>query len=106
MPQTEILPSARVVIQAPMSFHGSWIRSWRLVDYRGKTSTMPAGAGVVAALGLIAVGLGLVAVWWLAVAAWYCVFGLLLVPYRLIRRGSRKRKMENLRHRELLNTMQ
>ena len=29
-------------------------------------------------------------------------FGLLVVPYRLIRRGQRKRKIEALRQRELL----
>ena len=30
------------------------------------------------------------------------LFGILLVPYRLLRRGSRKRKQEMLRHAEVL----
>jgi hypothetical protein len=38
-----------------------------------------------------------------AVVLWYGIFGLLVIPYRVIRRGQRKRKME-LRHRELLAT--
>lgn len=33
---------------------------------------------------------------------WYLLFGLLLVPYRIIRRGQRKRRREELRHREML----
>jgi hypothetical protein len=43
---------------------------------------------------------------WVLVTAWYLLWGLALVPYRLLRRGARKRKVEMLRHRELLGTIQ
>lgn len=88
----ERLASEDVVIQAPMSYAGSAGRLWRPVRHQ---------SGIVKALlGSLVVVLILVA--WIAVTAWYVVFGLLLVPYRVLRRGSRKRKRDALRHRELL----
>lgn len=36
----------------------------------------------------------------------YLTFGLLLVPYRLLPRGARKRKSEALRHREMLGAIE
>jgi hypothetical protein len=36
-------------------------------------------------------------VWWALAVCWYCVFlifGIVLIPYRLLRRGARKRKQE------------
>jgi hypothetical protein len=39
------------------------------------------------------------------VAVWYCTFGLLLVPYRIIRRGNRKDKVRQLQHREHLEAL-
>jgi hypothetical protein len=43
---------------------------------------------------------------WALVTVWYLMWGLLLVPYRLLRRGSRKREAEAMRHRELMGTIQ
>src|SRR6202035_2813948 len=43
---------------------------------------------------------------WTFVTAWYLFWGLWLVPYRLLRRGARKRKPEAMRHRELMGTIQ
>jgi hypothetical protein len=43
--------------------------------------------------------------WWMAIVTWYVVFGILLVPYRLIRRGGRKRTIEQKRHEELLEAL-
>jgi hypothetical protein len=43
---------------------------------------------------------------WAFVTAWYLTWGLLLVPYRVLRRGARKRKAEAFRHRELMGTIQ
>jgi hypothetical protein len=40
------------------------------------------------------------------VTVWYLVWGFWLVPYRLLRRGARKRKAEMMRHRELLGAIQ
>ena len=39
------------------------------------------------------------------IVGWYLLFGLFLVPYRLLRRGARKRKSEALRHREMLGAI-
>ena len=80
------LESERVIIEAPMSFTGSAKRIWRL-------STI----GWVRALLVV-----LIATAWIIVLLWYCTFGLLLVPYRLVRRSSRKQKRDALRHREML----
>lgn len=84
---TYVIPSERVVIAAPMSLAGSAARIWRMTN----TSAF-----------LIPVALTLTAVAWIIVLAWYVLFGLLLVPYRIIRRGQRKRKREALMHREQL----
>jgi hypothetical protein len=60
-----------------------------------------ADSGVIndAIAGVIVIGILLV---WTLVLTWYLIFGLWLVPYRLIRRSSRKNKREALRHQELL----
>lgn len=81
------------MIQSPLSFAGSGARIWKL------TRLTSNGAGRV---GLILVALVLLAIAWLFVAVWTIVFGILLIPYRLIRRGGRKRKRDDLRHREML----
>jgi hypothetical protein len=47
--------------------------------------------------GLTVAGLLLIAVWWPAVLVWYRVFGILLVPYRILCRSACKRKAEALR---------
>ena len=91
------LQSERVVISAPMSYSGSAARIWPI----SRMSENGAATAGLIALAIVVIGLA-----WVAVTAWYIgmyvVFGLLFIPYRLIRRGNRKRKMENLRHREQL----
>lgn len=91
------LDSEEVVLAAPMSFTGSAERLWKL------TRSAPANALATAAVytGVVL----LIAVAWAAVLCWYLFFGLWLVPYRLIRRGQRKRRREDLRHREMLTMM-
>ena len=81
------LDSERVIIEAPMSFTGSAKRIWRLSD--------------IAWVRLLLVVT--ISVAWVVVLCWYLTFGLLLVPYRLVRRSSRKQKRDALRHRELVN---
>jgi hypothetical protein len=94
--RAEPLASERVIINAPMSFAGSAQRAWRLREM---------AEGPVRWI-LVALILALVIpVWWTVIVGWYLTFGLLLVPYRLLRRGTRKRKAEALRHRELLSTI-
>jgi hypothetical protein len=90
----EKLASERVVVSAPMSFHGSAARIWKLTDRDGVIKWV-----------IIPIALILILTAWCTVLVWYVFFGILLVPYRLIRRGSRKRKMESLRHRELLEAV-
>ena len=93
------LPSERVIVAAPMSFAGSAQRIWLLIQYG------PAGGGLGAGALMLLLYAGVIlaiAMAWMIVLCWYCMFGLLVVPYRIIRRGQRKRKREELRHRETL----
>jgi hypothetical protein len=82
-----------VVVSAPMSFAGSAQRIWRIT--RGHTGWPGAG--------FVAVALVSITVVWCLVLCWYAIFGLLLVPYRIIRRSQRKQKLAQMRHRELLD---
>lgn len=90
------MESERVVVQSPTSFVGSGKRIWRL-----------ARVGNPAARWLLAIptALVLIALAWVFVAVYTLMFGVLLVPWRLIRRGSRKRKLEEARHREQMDAI-
>lgn len=90
------LDSEEVVLAAPMSFTGSAQRLWKFTRYQ-----VNAWARAAIYFGVIL----LIVVVWAIVLCWYCIFGLWLVPYRLIRRGQRKRHMQDLRHREMLTMM-
>jgi hypothetical protein len=90
------LESEKVVLAAPLSYAGSAARIWKLT---GITDNAPARVALGVAALILIIGA------WCFVTAWYLVWGLLLVPYRLMRRGSRKRKRENLQHRELLTAV-
>ncbi len=91
------LASEDVIISAPMSYVGSAQRIMRLRRRAHGESDLAA----LTAAAVIVVGVA-----WVFVTAWYLTWGLLLVPYRLQRRGARKRKAEALRHRELLAAIQ
>jgi hypothetical protein len=91
------LASEEVIISAPMSYAGS---AQRIIRLRRRAD----GGRKLAALTALAILL--IAFVWVLVTVWYLTWGLLLVPYRLVRRGQRKRKVEALRHRELLGTIQ
>ena len=82
-----------MVIAAPMSFAGS---AQRLAKLPGSVAS-PYLRAIVWALTIV-----LIMTVWMFVLAWYLTWGLLLVPYRIIRRGQRKQKMERLRHREMI----
>lgn len=82
------LASERVVVASPMSLSGSLARLRHLPSWAFWT-----------------IGLCALTVWWSVIVAWYLFFGLLLVPWRVLRRGSRKRKREALRHRETLDAL-
>ena len=70
---------------APFSFTGSAQRIWRMVPAKRGWATFFAGLGAVL---LIVLAWGFVVTWYtLALMA----VGLWIVPYRLIRRGQRRR---------------
>jgi hypothetical protein len=91
------LASEDMIISAPMSYSGSAQRIMRLRRRAHTDHQLTA---------LTAVAILLVLVVWVLVTAWYLTWGLLLVPYRVMRRGARKRKVEALRHRELMGAIQ
>lgn len=86
------LASENVVISAPMSFTGSAQRVWKITRQDNP----------VAHWLLIIAAVFLIPALWFVIACWYVVFGLILFPYRILRRGSRKRKRQSLQHRETL----
>jgi hypothetical protein len=91
------LASEEVIISAPMSYAGS---AQRIIRLRRRA---PVGWELTAVTTLAVL---LIVMAWVFITVWYLSWGLLLVPYRLIRRGQRKRKVEALRHRELLGALQ
>jgi hypothetical protein len=91
------LESEKIVLAAPLSYAGSAARIWKLTG---------ASVNTWARVGLGVAAIILIACAWVVVTGWYLIFGLLLVPYRLIRRGSRKRKREALQHREMMTAIQ
>jgi hypothetical protein len=95
--QPSRLASEDVIISAPLSYSGSAQRIMRLRRRAGS------GGSVIA---LTTAALVLVVFAWVMVTLWYLTWGLLLVPYRLLRRSARKRQVDALRHRELLGTIQ
>lgn len=97
-PQAPVrLASEDVIISAPMSYSGSAQRILRL--RRRADAGAPLTAITVSAVVLVIAA-------WVLVTAWYLVWGIWLIPYRLVRRGARKRKVEAMRHRELMGTIQ
>ena len=89
--------AARTVVAAPMSLAGSTGRTLNLLWHDRHP-------GIQYGIGLWAIPTILVA-WWGAILVWYLLFGLLLAPYRLLRRGSRKRKRQARMHEETLKAI-
>ena len=99
-PAKRELASEEMVVAAPMSFTGSAQRLWKL------TKIEPAQEHGWAKALMVGFTLLLITLVWALVLCWYVIFGLLVVPYRLIRRGQRRRALEEQRHRELLAATQ
>jgi hypothetical protein len=91
------LPSEDVILSAPMSYAGSAARIMRI--RRRASSDRELTAYTVLAVSLVVVA-------WACVTVWYLMWGVLLIPYRLIRRTQRRRKLEAMRHRELMGTIE
>jgi hypothetical protein len=89
-----------VILSAPTSFSGSAKRIWRITEGEH---------GGAAKAGLVTAAILLIALAWSLVAIWYCLCLLFFVPFiifRLFRRGARKDKAAQLRHRETLAQME
>ncbi len=85
--------SESIVISAPMSFTGSAQRIFKIADVNNQ---------LLKWILLIPLALLLTLTTWSFVLIWYIIFGIWLIPYRLIRRNQRKAKRDRLRHQELL----
>lgn len=84
-------------VAAPMSFAGATQRTLNWL-WHDKSSGVKFGVGLWA-IPTILTG------WWGLILGWYVFFGLLLAPYRLVRRGSRKRKREAAMHKQMLQAV-
>ena len=91
------LPSQKIVVQAPMSFTGSAKRIRNQVAKWERPSD-----SIVQQIGWATLVLVSVAAAWFVVLGWYCCFGILLVPFRIVRRGQRGRGLEDQRHAEMM----
>lgn len=94
------LASEKVVVSAPFSFAGSTQRIWKITKVDN----------LILKLILVPLAIMLIIGAWMFVACWYFVmyvlFGILFIPYRLLRRSSRKNKRDKLRHREVLDAIE
>jgi hypothetical protein len=91
------LRSETIIVSSPMSFNGSSLRLWKI------TQTDHSG---LRWLVLIPLALVLICIAWFVIVFWYMIFGILLVPFRLIRRSGRKNKRDKLRHSEILEAIE
>lgn len=94
------LASEKVIVSAPTSFSGSAARIWRITETDNE---------LLKWLVLTPVALGLILMAWSFVAIWYILifglFGIFVIPFRLLTRSGRNRKRNKLQHRELLEAI-
>ena len=90
------LKSDEIILSAPMSFTGSAQRIFKITEVNNR---------LLKWLLLVPLALLLALTVWSFVLIWYLIFGIWLIPYRLIRRSQRKAKRDRLRHQELLNAV-
>ena len=126
-PVDQRLESERVIVQAPLSLAGSTQRmlrwhepgrslAWKhthgtetvtdsagvpAITYETISGWRTAGSITVNILIALLIPIMLVGAWGF-IFGWYLLFGLLIVPYRLIRRSDRNRNRDALQHREIL----
>ncbi|OYW43886.1 hypothetical protein B7Z28_00480 [Candidatus Saccharibacteria bacterium 32-45-3] len=97
---SEKLASEKVVVSAPTSFSGSAARIWKMTDSDNAWLKW---------LLLVPVALILIFMAWSFVAIWYFIifglFGIFVIPFRLLTRSGRNRKRNKLQHRELLEAV-
>ena len=97
---TNKLASEKIVVSAPTSFSGSAARIWKMTDSDNVALKW---------LLLVPVAICLIFIAWSLVAIWYFIifglFGILVIPFRLLTRSGRNRKRNSLQHRELLEAV-
>lgn len=91
------LASEKVVISAPASFSGSAARIWKMTD--SDNAWLKWFLLVPLALLLIFMAWSFVAIWYFII---FGLFGIFVIPFRLLTRSGRNRKRNKLQHRELL----
>ena len=95
------LASEKVVVSAPTSFSGSAARIWKMTDVNNAALKW---------LLLVPIALCLILMAWSLVAIWYVIifglFGIFVIPFRLLTRSGRNRKRSKLQHREVLQAIQ
>ena len=97
---SEKLASEKIVVSAPTSFSGSAARIWKMTD--SDSATLKWFLLVPVALCLIFMAWSLVAIWYVII---FGLFGIFVIPFRLLTRSSRNRKRNSLQHRELLEAV-
>ncbi len=94
------LPSEKVIVSAPTSFSGSAARIWKITG---------SDNNLLKWLVLVPIALVLVFMAWSFVGIWYFIifglFGIFVIPFRLLTRSGRNRKRNKLQHRELLEAI-
>ena len=98
---TERLKSENVVISAPLSFSGSAARIWRMTRIDSQ---------LIKWLVLVPIALVFILFAWCFVMIWYVIifglFGIFVIPFRLLTRSRRNRKRTRLQHREVLEAIE
>lgn len=92
------LQSEKIILASPLSFIGSVKRIWRITETSGALKTVAIPMAII----LVVFAWVIVSIWYVII---YIIFGVLFIPYRLLRRSGRKQKQEKLRHREILDTI-
>lgn len=94
------MASEKVIISAPTSFSGWAARIWKITE---------SDNDLVKWLLLVPIAFGLIFMAWSFVAIWYFIifglFGIFVIPFRLLTRSGRNRKRNKLQHRELLEAI-
>lgn len=97
---SEKLASEKIVVSAPTSFSGSAARIWKMTDSDNATLKW---------MLLVPIALCLIFMAWSFVAIWYFIifglFGIFVIPFRILTRSGRNRKRNSLQHRELLEAI-
>lgn len=101
------LASEKVIIEAPTSFSGSAKRIWKITDIGADNEN--SAIKIFIKLITIPTAISLIFIVWSFVIIWYIIiyslFGIFVIPFRLFTRGKRKRKIEALRHREVMDAL-